>query len=99
MMETIYKIRKKGTKMYSRGRVSATGLRGKRVYGVRWKANGKEWPSEKALKAHLLKCIEQGVDMDGWEIMEFTQQPSKAFNDWCDAKMTMARLKRQHVLQ
>ena len=58
-----------------------------------WKANGKEWSSEKTLKAHLLKCIEKRVDMSGWEIMEFTQQPSKSLNDWCDAKMTMAALK------
>jgi len=89
---TIYKIRKKGTKMYSRGRVQQeySGVHG---YGVKWKANGKEWTTEKALKQHLLKCIQKGIDLSNWEIMEFTQQPSKSLNEWCDAKMTMAILK------
>ena len=92
---TIYKIRMKGTKSYSRGRVeSRSGHDGISIYGVNWKANGKEWSSEKLLKKHLLTCIEKGVDITGWEIMEFTQQPCKSMNDWCDAKMTYAMLKR-----
>jgi len=91
---TIYKIRIKGTTSYSRGRVQALyGPNKPKAYGVTWKANGKEWTSEKLLKGHLLTCIEKGVDMSRWEIMEFTQQPSKSLNEWCDAKMTMAMLK------
>lgn len=92
---TIYKIRHKNTRMYSRGRVEQQYSHGRseKVYGVKWKANGKEWATEKALKAHLLRSIEKRIDMSQWEIMEFTQQPSKSLNEWCDAKMTMARLK------
>lgn len=92
---TIYKIRRKGTKYYSRGRVQEAygrGQEGKR-YEVLWKANGKEWTTEKALKNHLLKCIEKNIDMHDWEIMEFTQQPHKDLNEWFDEKMTFAILK------
>ncbi len=89
-MITIYKIRMKDSKSYSRGRVER---KYDKTYGVNWKANGKEWATEKALKKHLLTCIQKGVDMAGWEIMEFTQQPSKTLNEWCDAKMTFAMLK------
>jgi len=75
---------------YSRGRVEK---QRNGNYSVNWKRNGKEWATEKALKKHLLTCIEKGVDMKGWEIMEFTQQPSRAMNEWFDSKMTMAVLK------
>ncbi len=82
--------------MYSRGRVQIQYIDGDtRHYGVNWRANGKEWTTEKALKTHLLKCIKRGVELSGWEIMEFTQQPSKSLNDWCDSRMTMAILKRK----
>ena len=80
----------KGTKSYSRGRVES---KWDKTYGVNWKTIGKEWATEQALKKHLLTCIQKGVDMTDWEIMEFTQQPSKTLNDWCDAKMTFAMLK------
>ena len=89
---TIYKIRLKGTNSYSRGRVE--GRRdGKQFYSVNWKQNGKEWATEALVKKHLMTCIEKGVDMTGWEIMEFTQQPSKSMNEWFDAKMTFAVIK------
>lgn len=94
-MDTIYKIRIKGTNSYSRGRVSRYRVSGDYVYSVKWANLGKDWTSEAALKNHLLKCIEKGVDMTGWEIMEFTQQPSKSLNEWCDAKMTFAMLNRK----
>jgi len=88
---TIYKIRMKGTSSYSRGRVEfQRTVNGKRIHSVNWKARGKEWASEALVKKHLMTCIEKGVDMTGWEIMEFTQQPSKSMNEWFDAKMTFA---------
>ncbi len=92
---TIFKIRLKDTKNYSRGRIAQERnfQTNQMEYRVKWKTNGKEWKTEKALKVHLLKCIVNGIDMAGWEIMEFTQQPSRAMNAWFDAKMTMARLK------
>lgn len=90
---TIYKIRKKGTKLYSRGRVHQEPAYNSDAYVVKWKANGKEWTTEKALKQHLLNCAEKGVDLTNWEIMIFTQEPSKSLTEWCDAKMTMAMLK------
>ncbi len=89
---TIYKIRMKGSTSYSIGRVSKQNWK-KNGYGVTWKAKGKDWPTEAALKKHLLTCIEKGVDISEFEIMEFTQQPSRSLNEWCDAKMTMAKLK------
>jgi len=91
---TIYKIRLKDTKMYSRGRVEKGWHNGVQdCHKVSWKAAGKEWPTEKALKNHLVTCITKNVDMTGWEIMEFTQQPSRALNEWFDARMTFAVLK------
>lgn len=91
---TIYKIRMKGTQSYSRGRVQHLYTRdGQRVFGVTWKPNGKDWATEALVKKHLMTCIEKGVDMTGWEIMEFTQQPSKSLNEWFDAKMTFAVIK------
>lgn len=91
---TIYKIRHKKSGEYSRGRVEQQSHNpSKRVYGVNWKRNGKEWATEKAVKQHLLTCIVKGVDFTDWEIMEFTQQPSKELTSWFDAKMTFAVLK------
>ena len=88
---TIYKIRIKGSKMYSRGRVESTRQGG---HAVNWKQNGKEWATEKALKNHLVKCIAKNVDMTDWEIMEFSQQPSKDMNEWLDdEKITFMILK------
>jgi hypothetical protein len=96
-LNTIFKIRLKGTKLYSRGRITErpnySNSRQTSEYVVQYKSIGKEWKTEKALKDHLLKCIVKGIDMTDWEIMEFTQQPSRAMNTWFDAKMTMARLK------
>ena len=93
---TIYKIRHKRTNLYCRGRVQKKyGRRnvGKATHEVLWKTNGKEWTTKKALEDHLLKCIEKNIDMSEWEIMEFTQQPHKALNEWFDEKMTFAILK------
>ena len=91
---TIYKIRLKGSKLYSRGRVEkGWDYERNQLFKVQWRPAGKEWMTTKALKAHLLKCIEKNVDMTDWEIMEFTQQPSKDLNHWFDAKMTFAVLK------
>ena len=88
---TIFKIRIKDSVHYSRGRVE----RGRNnTYSVNWKSKGKEWTSEKTLKKHLLTCIEKGVSMENWEIMEFTQQPSRELNEWLDdEKLTFAILK------
>ena len=90
-MLTIYKIKLKGSNLYSTGRVCQ--LRFDDGYHVTFKSKGKEWKDEAGIKRHLLTCLQKGVDVSEWEIMEFTQQPSREMNEWFDEKMIMARLK------
>lgn len=67
----------------------------KTYMNIKWSRKGKEWTSEETVKEHLLKVIELvGSVPDSWEIMEFTQQPSKSLHDWIDNKMLVKMLQR-----
>ena len=92
---TIYKIRDKSypSPYYSHGII--TGFDKERGYiAIKFSKKGKEWTSEKTVKDHLTKVIEKiGGIPSHWEIMEFTQQPSRELNDWIDGKMLVKMLK------
>ena len=98
-MTTIYKIKDKKTGLYSHGSVNGYDYPNFKSVSerIKWSRKGKEWTSEKLVKDHLLKCIGYGGIPSSWEIMEFTQQPSRELNEWMDAKMTMAVLKMDHT--
>jgi hypothetical protein len=54
---------------------------------VRWAKKGKEWTTEKLLKAHLTKCIEMtGSVPSNWEIFELTYNATP-IEEWIDNKM------------
>lgn len=96
-MTTIYKIQDKNTGLFSQGAVMRK-YKDDHEFGarVRWSKKGKEWKSVETVKAHLIKCIQGGGIPDSWEILEFTQQPSKAMHEWITAEMTLILLKTKH---
>lgn len=56
-------------------------------YTVKWSKKGKEWTSEKLLKAHLTKWIElTGSIPADWEIFELHYE-TKPVMDWIDNNM------------
>ena len=92
----VYKIR--WWMSYSNGIINEcyTGDYSKKSYSVNWSTRkGKEWTSEKNLKAHLLKCLQRGINISEWEVLELRYHPTKPINDWVDAKMLCKVLKSQ----
>jgi len=87
---TIYKIRNKG--LFSHGVINYYESKLCHEPIVKWSRNGKEWTSAKLVQDHLLNCAKLGGIPSDWEIVEFTQQPSKELNDWITAKMLCAIL-------
>jgi len=98
-MSTIFKIRDKKSGLYSHGVISSYDYAGFKTISdrIKWSRKGKEWADEKRVKDHLLKCLSYGGIPSSWEIMEFTQQPSRELNEWMDAKMLIAVLKLDHT--
>ena len=90
--DIIYKIRHTVTGQFSHGVVQARCR--DRDACVKWSRKGKEWTSEKNVKAHLTKAIGAGVNMANWEILELQYLPTKPINDWFDAKMLVKLLKK-----
>lgn len=90
----IYKIRKRGTTFYSSGVVNSVRWGATKSFLVRFNGKGKEWTQEKNLKAHLLKCMQSGIKMDDWEVVEVIYQPTKPILDWFDQKMLVQVLKK-----
>lgn len=89
-----YKIRKKGTNMFSCGAIASSSEKSGRVE-VNWSKKGKEWTSEKLFKAHLTKCIEYtgGIPAD-WEIFELTYNVTPV-ETWIDANMFVKMMSHQ----
>ena len=95
-MITIYKIRNKDNGYYSHGRFTKNHWLPD--YTVKWSGKGKEWASEKAVKEHLMLAIKyNGSIPANWEIIEFTQQPSRELNDWITDKMLVKMLEANHL--
>jgi len=91
---TIYKIRNINSGSFSHGIIRKSRWSAEEHWFVKWSKKGKEWATEKAVKDHLMKVIEvNGNIPDFWEIVEFTQQPSKTLHDWIDSKMLCKILK------
>ena len=64
-------------------------------YNVRWTIKGgKEWVLEKLVNDHLLKCVQKGIDISAWEVIEVVHLPMKPINEWFDEKMLMKVLKK-----
>ena len=86
-----YKIRRKGSEMFSCGAIASSSERSGRVE-VSWSKKGKEWKSEKLFKAHLTKCIEYtGGIPDNWEIFELNYKATP-IAEWIDANMLIKML-------
>lgn len=96
-MITIYKIRDTNSGLYSHGIIHTNGSKRRNAVVVKWSKKGKEWTSEKLVKDHLLKCIAFGGIPTHWEIIEFTQQPSRSLHEWIDANMLVKILKVNHT--
>jgi hypothetical protein len=91
---TIYKIKNNSNGQYSHGIIRTNRWAAEKHWFVKWSKKGKEWLTEKAVKDHLMKVIDvNGSVPTHWEIMEFTQQPSKTLHDWIDANMLCKMLK------
>lgn len=85
-----YMIRNSETKQFSGGIIR----RGwQKSHYVNFKARGKVWTTETLLKQHLLKCFQQNVKMENWEIVEVQYVPTKPIEEWVDGKMLLKILK------
>jgi hypothetical protein len=61
---------------------------------VMFSKKGKEWTSEKLVKAHLLKWLLAGNSIPKeWEIIEVVYAPTRPMEEWLDANMTFLVLK------
>lgn len=86
----IFKIRNTRTLLYSTGRIPLNNNE------LRFTKNGKNWASEKLLKAHLLKCITSGINISKeWEVVKLVEEPVPAMSEWIDNQMLMEILKHQ----
>ena len=96
-MNKIYKIRDKENNLFSSGSINRSeSKRENCVQILRWNKKGKQWSSDVPLKKHLLECIKLGGIPSSWEVMEFTQEPSKELNQWIDDKMLVKILKMNY---
>ena len=95
-MNKIYKIQDKRNGLFSNGIIyNRQGSKEKKIPLVRWNKKGKQWASEELLKKHLMNCIElTGGIPSEWEVMEFTQEPSRKLHEWIDSKMLMKILSK-----
>jgi hypothetical protein len=82
-----YKIRRAGSNMFSCGAIYTNSTKQTGEVVVQWSKKGKEWTTEKLLKAHLTKCIEMtGGVPSNWEIFELTYNATP-IEEWIDNKM------------
>ena len=88
----MYKIRSKTNLSYFSHGVITKGYNNNQSF-INWSSKGKVWTTEKNVKAHLLKCIQSGIDISRWEVIEVVYSPTKPMDEWVDAKMLMAILK------
>jgi len=97
-MSKLYKIRDKDSGLFSSGSINRIASKNKnKVVIVRWSSKkSKQWTDEKLLKKHLLECCKLGGIPSNWEIMEYTQEPSKEIHEWINEQMLMAILKSEH---
>ncbi|HET8688484.1 MAG TPA: hypothetical protein VFM18_17875 [Methanosarcina sp.] len=101
MAEKIFKIRHRATGLYSNGVISNYSRLKSDYYddtspNVNWNKKGKNWPTAALVKKHLMQILEVGCGIPPeWEILEFTQEPSKEVHDWIDQEMMVKLLKRK----
>ena len=92
-MSVVYKIRNPAG-LFSHGVIVQQKWDG--VWRVHWSKTGKEWKTEKAVKAHLAKALKTISGVSSWEIvtMEVIYHPTKPIDEWVDNKMLVAILKQ-----
>lgn len=94
-MSKLYKIKDKDNGLFSNGMINRSASREEnRIIIYRWSSKKhKSWTDEKLLKKHLLECCKLGGVPSNWEIVEYTQEPSKEIHEWINEQMLMAILK------
>lgn len=89
---SLFKIRRVGTKSFSKGLVQ----RGwdKKFHVDFSEKSHKTWTDEKLVQKHIEKAVVNGIDVSNWEVVEVTYTPTKPINDWISPKVTIAILKK-----
>ena len=89
-----FKIQDTATKKFSHGAVKRTWSDDpNRLYTVQFSRNGKTWTDPALVKAHLLKCLVKGINIQQWEVVEIKIHPTNPIMEWVDANMFMKVLK------
>lgn len=90
MEETVFKIRNQAGQ-FSHGVINKQRHTGK--WFINWSNHGKQWKTEKAVKAHLAKALKLVSGVASWEIIQVTYSSTKPIEDWVDDKMLVDILK------